>query len=192
MRRFGRWAAAAGLVAAEVSVATAYLNFGTWWHWLLHQLVGWGLGLATAALVGATTRYRVPAVPALLLGQLASIVPDLQFRYARMPHEASMDVWLGHISIHTGPSPVLVGLAALLLGGWAWIASTYDRRRVAGGLGVAALVLVAAACVLARPVPDRLADYPLDTPPLAASIRGDNSPGATYAGRTLERRWSDT
>lgn len=56
------------------------------------------------------TRYRIPAVVALVAGQLASIVPDLQFRYQRMPHMRSMDVWLGHISIHTGPSPVLVAL----------------------------------------------------------------------------------
>jgi hypothetical protein len=86
-----------------------------------------------------------------------------------MPHEPTMDLWLGHISIHTGPSPVLVALGAVLLGGWAWIASSYDRRRLAVGFGLASLALVAGACLAAREVPERLADYPLDTPPLAAA-----------------------
>ena len=167
MRRFAVLAAWTGLAALQYGLVMAYLGLGTWWHWLLHQLIGWGLGLATAALVAATTRYRVPALPALLVGQLLSVVPDLQFRLARMPHEPSMDLWLGHISIHTGPSPVLVALAALLVGGWAWVAGAYDRRAVAGALGAAALVLVTGACLLARPVPSTLADYPADTPPLA-------------------------
>ena len=163
MRRFGIVAAWAGLLAAEAAIAAAYLSFGTWWHWLLHQLIGWGIGLSVAALVAALTRYRLPAVLALIAGQLVSIVPDLQFRLARMPHEASMDLWLGHISIHTGPSPVLVALGALLLGGWAWIAGVYGRRRPAAVLALAGLALVTMACLLARDVPTRLQDYPLDT-----------------------------
>ncbi len=169
MRRLAVLAGWAGLLAIQGTVAVAYDNFGSWWHWLLHQLVGWGIGLGTAAVIGAATRYRIWAVPALLVGQLASIVPDLQFRYARMPHEPSMDVWLGHISIHTGPSPVLVALGALLLGGWGWIAMTYGRKVPAAALGVATLGLVLGACLLARPVPDTLAEFPLDTPPLALS-----------------------
>ena len=167
-RLAGQLAAWSGLLALQGAVAAAYLGLGTWWHWLLHQLVGWGVGLATAGLIAAFTRYRVPALVALLTGQLLSIVPDLQFRYARMPHEPSMDLWLGHISIHTGPSPVLVSLAVLLLGGWAWIAAAHSRRGLAAGLGVGALLLVTVACLVARPVPERLSEYPTDTPPLAS------------------------
>ena len=162
VRRFGVATAWAGLLVTEVAIALTYLGFGTWWHWLLHMLTGWGVGLSAAALVAALTRYRVPAVVALLLGQLVSIVPDLQFRFLRMPHEASMDVFLGHISIHTGPSPVLVALGALLLGGWAWIAAAYDRREPALALGVAGLLLVVLACLVADEIPTRLADFPLD------------------------------
>ena len=172
MRRFWVGAAWAGLLALQYLVAASYLGLGTWWHWLLHQLIGWGVGLSVAALVAAFTRYRIPAVAALVGGQLVSIVPDLQFRFARMPHEPSMDLWLGHIAIHTGPSPVLVALGAVLLGGWAFIASSYGRSRVGSALGVSALVLVAVACLLARPLPDTLAEYPLDTPPLAAATAG--------------------
>ena len=155
-----------GLVALQVSVAIAYANLGTWWHWLLHQLVGWGVGLAVAALVEVSTGRRAPAALAMLGGQLLSIVPDLQFRYARMPHEASMDLWLGHISLHTGPSPVLVAWAVLLLGGWAHVAAARSRRRPAVALALAALVLLTTACLLARPLPATLADYPLDTAPV--------------------------
>lgn len=169
MRRLGVLAAWAGLVALEVVVARTYAGFGTWWHWLLHQQVGWGVGLATAALVAAVSRWRVPAVVALLAGQLASVVPDLQFRFARMPHEPSMDLWLGHISLHTGPSPVLVALGCLLLGGWAHVATTLGRRRVAVPLAVGALVLVAVACLLARPLPTTLADHPADSAPVVTS-----------------------
>ena len=168
MRRLALLAGWVGLLALEVVVARAYAGFGTWWHWLLHQQVGWGVGLATAALVGTVSRWRVPAVVALLGGQVASIVPDLQFRFGRMPHEPSMDLWLGHISLHTGPSPVLVALGCLLLGGWAHVAVTLDRRRLAVPLAVGAMVLVAVACVLARPLPTTLADHPADSAPVVA------------------------
>ncbi len=121
---------------------------------------GLGSGLATAAIVTTVSRWRVPAVVALLAGQLASIVPDLQIRFGRMPHEPSMDLWLGHISLHTGPSPVLVALGSLLLGGWAHIAVSLGRRRFAVPLALGGLVLVVVACVLARPLPKTLADCP--------------------------------
>lgn len=173
MRRFAVVAGWAGLLALQYAVGLAYAGRGTWWHWLLHQMIGWGLGLALAALVIVATRYRVPAVLALVAGQLFSIVPDLLFRYGRMPHMASMDLYVGHISIHTGPSPVLVALGSLLLGGWAWVAAAYVRRRLAAGLAVGAGGLVLVACLLAFPVPTSLAEYPLDTPPV---VGGDPFP----------------
>jgi hypothetical protein len=163
-----RVAAWSGLAALQYAVAVAYLGRGTWWHYLLHQLVGWGAGLAVAGLVAAHTRYRIPVVVALVLGQLASIVPDLLFVYARMPHLPSMDVWLGHISVHTGPRPLLVALGCLLLGGWSTVAAAYARTRLATGFAVAAAALVATACLLAEPVPSTLAEFPRDTAPAAA------------------------
>jgi len=157
-----------GLLALEVVVARAYAGFGTWWHWLLHQQVGWGVGLATAALVATVSRWRPPAVVALLAGQLASIVPDLQFRFGRMPHEPSMDLWLGHIAVHTGPSPVLVALGSLLLGGWGYVAVAVGRRRSAVLLAAGGLALVVVACALARPLPAALSGYPPDSAPVVA------------------------
>jgi hypothetical protein len=167
MRRLAVVAAWTGLAALEVLVARSYLGFGTWWHWLLHQQVGWGVGLAVAALVATVSRWRPPAVVALLGGQVASIVPDLQFRFARMPHEPSMDVWLGHISLHTGPSPVLVALGSLLLGGWGYVAVALGQRRLAVPLALGGLVLVLVVCLLARPLPTTLADYPPDAAAVA-------------------------
>lgn len=168
MRRVAVAASWAGLLGLQVAVAVAYLNRGTWWHYLLHQMVGWGAGLALAAVVATVTRYRVPAVVALLTGQLISIAPDLLFVYAGMPHTRSMDVYLGHVSIHTAPSPMLVALACVLLGGWAFVAAELGRRRAAGVLAVAAVAVVTVASVLAAPIPTTLAEFPTDAPPAAS------------------------
>jgi hypothetical protein len=139
-----------GLLALELVVAQAYYDRGTWWHFLLHQYVGWGLGLSVAALA------RWPAVPAMVGGQLVSIFPDLMFRFMRMPHERWMDWWVGHISMHRGPSPTLVACAVLLLGGAGWFLAP-RRAGVPVALSGPALLLVA--CLLASPIPTRLSDY---------------------------------
>jgi len=153
-------AAYAGLAVLEVAIAVAYLGRGTWWHYLLHQMVGWGLGLAAG---GAWTALRrgahVPPLAAAVAGQLVSIVPDLMFKYLRMPHTTAMDLWVGHISLHRGPSPVLVALGVVLLGGGGWLSAAYGRRRAALVLAAGAAVLLAVACLLAEAVPARLADY---------------------------------
>ena len=162
MRRALQIAALLGLAALQGSIANAYYSRGTWWHYLLHQYVGWGLGLSAAALVWALTRRRVPALVALLAGQLVSIVPDLMFTFMRMPHEPSMDLWVGHISIHRGPSPLLVATAVLLLGGLGWL-SAATRPRVAVAVSLAGPILLLAACLAAEPIPTRLSDYPAET-----------------------------
>lgn len=151
---FSRWAAYAGLVALEALVARTYYVRGTWWHYLLHVPIGLGIGLAAAALVSLWRRQ--PALPWMLAGQLFSIIPDLMFRFLRMPHDASMDWYVGHISVHRGPSPVLVAVGVLLLGGWAWLA--VPRRVLCTALALLAGGLLLAACLLASPLPARLAD----------------------------------
>lgn len=161
MSRPARIAAYAGVAVGEYGVAVAYLSRGTWWHYLLHQLVGWGLGLAVGSLVRRRRRFSV--VAAAVVGQLVSVAPDLMFRYLRMPHEASMDLWVGHISIHRGPSPVLVALAVFLLGGWAWVAAAYGRYRVSSALALTGPVVLTVACLVALPIPARLQDFPRDS-----------------------------
>ena len=162
MRAVARVGLLLGVLALEGAIAVAYQSRGTWWHFLLHQYVGWGLGLAVGAVLVVVTGRRVPALAALLVGQLVSIVPDLMFKYARMPHEASMDVWVGHISIHRGPSPLLVATAVLLLGGLAWWLATV-RPRAAVAAALLGPVLLTGACLLAKPIPTRLSDFPVDT-----------------------------
>lgn len=180
-RRAAVAAACAGVLSLQYLVAVAYLDRGTWWHYLLHQMVGWGIGLAVAGLVAATTRYRVPAVIALVGGQLMSIVPDLQFRFQRMPHTASMDLWLGHISIHTGPSPVLVALGSVLLGATAYVGAELGRRRLAVVTALASGALVLVACLLAAPVPGTLAEFPTDTAPVSGQAAGSGRGAGTNA-----------
>ena len=94
----------------------------------------------------------------MVAGQLESIVPDLMFRFHRMPHEPSMDLWGGHISIHRGPSPLLVSTAVLLLGGLGWFLAP-SRRRLAVAAALAAPGLLLVACLLAEPIPTRLSEY---------------------------------
>ena len=160
MRRALVLAAWAGLAALECGIAVAYHDRGTWWHYLLHQMVGWGLGLAAGGVWTALRRGAfVPPIAAAVAGQLVSIVPDLAFKYARMPHTAAMDLWVGHISLHRGPSPVLVALGVALLGGAGWLCAAYGRQRAALALAAACAVLLTVACLLAEPVPTRLADY---------------------------------
>ena len=152
-------AAWAGLVAVQALVATSYLARGASWHWLLHVPIGLGIGLAVGALAWVLSGRRVPALGAGLIGQLFSIAPDLAFRFLRMPHTPSMDLFLGHIAVHTGPSPVLVALAVLLLGGWAWVAAAYGRRALAAGLAIGTGGSLLLACLLAGPVPSRLGEF---------------------------------
>lgn len=168
----GRGLAGLGLLAVEGAIAVAYYDRGTWWHYLLHQFIGWGLGLSVAGLLVVGLRRHVPAIAAMVLGQLVSIVPDLMFRFLRMPHEPSMDWWVGHISIHTGPSPLLVALAVLLLGGWGWLlAFRLPAPALVVCLAGPALLLVA--CLLARPLPTSLSQYPASSAvvvPRAAAV----------------------
>jgi hypothetical protein len=143
------------LGALEALIARTYYDRGTWWHWMLHQYVGWGLGLAVAGLLVVGLRRRVPAVPAMVLGQLVSVFPDLMFRFMRMPHEPWMNWWVGHIAIHTGPSPLLVATGVLLLGGGGWLLASV-RRRLAVVVCLAGPLLLLVACLLARPLPTSL------------------------------------
>lgn len=164
-RAGAKWLAWLGLAALEGLVAWSYYDRGTWWHWLLHQYVGWGLGLAVAGLVEIGLRRRVPVVAAMVAGQLVSIFPDLMFRFMRMPHERWMDWWVGHISLHTGPSPLLVATGVLLLGGGGWLLAG-SGRRTAAIVCLAGPLLLLVACLLARPIPTSLSEYPTHSAPV--------------------------
>lgn len=110
----------AGLVVLEGALARAYVVRGTAWHLLLHSSIGFGLGLAAGGLVAAGRDRPTRGLAWAVAGQVVSVTPDVLFLYLRLPHQRWMDVFVGHISIHTGPQPLLVGVGMFLLGGWAW------------------------------------------------------------------------
>lgn len=170
MRAARRRVGLAVLAAAELWLADQYAVRGTSWHYLLHSLVGAGFGLALAGLFGAARRRSVSPWPWAILGQLVSITPDLIFILGRVPHQRWMDLFLGHISIHTAPQPLLVGLGMFLLGGWAWLAAALARRGAAAALGCAAIVLFGVALGLHTPLPTRIANYQSRYGPASAAL----------------------
>lgn len=162
--------AAAG--AGESVVAQAYVQRGTTWHLLLHTLIGLGLGLAAGATASALVQNRGRArhpdsrgrpfgpVRWAVAGQLVSIVPDLLFVVLRIPHAQWMDVFIGHITIHLVPAPLLVALTVFLLGSSAWFAAVVLRRRLVGAvLAVSTVAALGTALALAAPIPTSLSDY---------------------------------
>lgn len=159
-RRAGTVTALAILAVLEGLVAEAYYVRGTSWHWLLHGTVGLGLGLAVGGVLAVLRRRPVRALPWALAGQAVSITPDVLFLAGRLPHRRWMDVFVGHIAIHTAPVPLLVGVAVFLLGGWSWFAgSALARRTTAAALAIAAGVVLGSALALARPLPESLSDF---------------------------------
>lgn len=155
-----RAAGLVALVALQGFLAASYAARGTSWHYLLHSILGAGAGLVVAALSAARTGRPGHPVAWAVAGQLVSDAPDVLFVTASLPHRRWMDVFLGHIRIHTAPQPLLVVTAAFLLAGWGWWLASYTRRqRLGAGLALAAVALVAGALFAARPLPTRLSDY---------------------------------
>jgi len=170
-RRAARLAAVGLLAVIETAVlARGYAVRGTIWHYLLHSTIGAGLGLAAGAVVAVGLHRPINGWVAAVLGQAVSIVPDLMFLFGRMPHERWMDAFLGHISIHTGPQPLLAGLALFLIGGWAWLAAALNRRITAMVLAAATAVIFAASLAFHVPLPTRLSDYSDRFPATGSSV----------------------
>lgn len=148
------------LGVAEVVVGRAYAERGTLWHFLLHSSIGFGLGLATGALVSAARGRPVPGLPSAVCGQAIAIAPDVAFLLLRYPHQLWMDAFVGHISIHTSPQPLIVGMGVFALGGagW-WVAAGVGRRLTGAVLALLAVGLLAGALAVHQPIPTRLRDY---------------------------------
>jgi hypothetical protein len=158
MRRAVRVAGLVALVALEAWVWQQYAVRGTTWHWLLHSLTGLGAGLAVAAVVSAARGRAARPVRWAVAGQAVSIAPDVLFLVAALTHRTWMDVFLGHVAIHTAPWPLLAALALFVLAGWGWhLASTRPRAGIAlAAVGVAAY---AGALLLRDPVPSTLLEF---------------------------------
>lgn len=171
MRRLAVGIALLALAAAEAVVARAYAVRGTTWHFLLHSSIGFGLGLAAAALYAALRGRPTRGLAWAVAGQLVSILPDVLFFALRLPHQYWMDAFVGHLTVHVAPQPLLVGLGVFALGGWAWWLAGAAGRRGAGALfALLALGLLGGAIAVHRPIPVRLAGY-----------SADNSTGSSWA-----------
>lgn len=155
-----RWAAGLLLLGAlELYIGRAYIVRGTEWHYIVHNSIGVGLGLAGGGVVAAIRRRPTNGLGWALVGQLASVMPDLIFGLLRIPHQRWMDVFVGHISVHTAPGPLYLGIAVLLLGGWGWLAAVAGGRAVGAALGTVAIAVLVVALALHRPLPTHIADY---------------------------------
>ena len=137
-----------------------YASRGTSWHYLVHSMIGAGLGLGIAAII-ASVRHQ-PSNPWLwaLFLQTISMLPDYIFIFTRMPHDQWMDVFVGHISIHTSPQPLLIALMIFIAGGWAWfVSSSLQKYRLGLILAATCFMLLAIDLSFHRALPTKLSDY---------------------------------
>ena len=136
-----------------------YQIHGTSWHFLVHSMIGVGLGLSAATFWTAHKRQAANPWVWGLVGQLVSMLPDFMFIILRMPHDPWMDVFVGHISIHTSPAPLIVSLVVFSLGIWSWYCgSVLKRYRLSLTLAGAAIILLLLALSLHRALPSSLHD----------------------------------
>jgi FtsH-binding integral membrane protein len=141
-------AAAVAFYASRHPLVPHTFEGNTYWRYLLHTLVGLGLGLGFAAIVVGLRRGQ-PAGAAgwAVLGAVLSVVPDLLFTFDGYPHKPWADYFLAHLSVDTVPQPLLVGLGVFVLGGWAWWAASRRHAVVAVVLVFATAGLFAGALV---------------------------------------------
>ncbi len=151
-------AAVAFYASRHPLVPTHGIEGDAYWRYLLHALVGLGLGLAFAAIVAGVRRGGPSGVAGwAVLGGVLAVIPDLLATFAGQPHRAWMDYFLAHLSIDTAPQPLLVGLGVFVLGGWAWWAAARRRLWAALVLVLATAGLFAGALLTHSPLPADLA-----------------------------------
>lgn len=170
----------AALVAGELSLYLRYASLDGQFHYWLHGLLGWALGLlALTALrlrAGGDARpVRFTAWEAVGLAHLYSAFPDILFLTGEVLHARWMDVFALHITVHFIPAPVLTALVLFLLATASYgLAMSRRRRAAAGGLitavAILAVAILAVAVTFAAPLPSSIADLRND--PRLALHRG--------------------
>lgn len=162
-----------GLLAQAILVAiveglllAAYASVDAGFHWSTHLLVAvtavalWHLGWLAVKATPARGQI-VLIVPVHLLAML----PDVLFFLAVAPHEAWMDVFLGHISAHEIPggdetwlvlAVVASGAYAAMLGAWVRSRRIESDAGRAPGIGVSRLLRPSRASRARRAREDRL------------------------------------
>ena len=147
------------LVAFEVLMLQQYVARGTAWHGLIHSLAGWGAGLAAGALVASVRGRATRGIGWAVAGQLVSAAPDVAYILANRPHRPWMDVFVGHIPVHTAWAPVLLTFGFFVAAGWAWWLASVGLPRAGAGLSLAATVVFGIALLRADPVPSQLIEF---------------------------------
>lgn len=174
MPRTAVWGARLALIAIEVVLIRQYVVRGTAWHGLVHSFLGLGAGLAVAALVSAGTGRPTRGLGWAAAGQLVSVTPDLLYSLGDVPHRSWMDLFAGHLAVHTAWAPLLLTFGFFLAAGWAWwLASGAGFVRTGAVLALGAAAVVVVALVRADPVPSRLVDFRTaggDPPTVAAPV----------------------
>lgn len=173
MGRAGVAFARLALVAFEVVMLQQYLTRGTAWHGLIHSLTGWGAGLAVGALVAAARDRPTRGLGWAAAGQIFSVTPDVIYILNNRPHRSWMDVFIGHIAVHTAWAPVLLTFGFFVAAGWGWWLACVGRRTAGAVLAIGTVAVFTMALIRAEPVPTRLIDFP-------AAASGD-SRSAAYA-----------
>lgn len=151
------------LLAGELYLLEEYVRRGTGWHFLLHSLIGAAAGLVGATALAAARRRPGPALSPVgwaAAGQAFSVLPDVLFPLARLPHQRWMDVFLGHITVHLAWQPLIIATGCFLVAGWGWWLAAHAGRPALGvALAGLAVAVVVGALATAKPLPTRLADY---------------------------------
>jgi hypothetical protein len=162
---------AAALLAGELYLYLRYDSLDGQFHFWLHGLIGWALGLSVLAVLRLRARDDVrPALftawEAVAVGHLYSAFPDILFLTGELLHARWMDLFALHITVHFIPVPVLTALVLFLLATVGYGLAMSRRRRAAAGAVIAATATLAVALTFAAPLPSSIEDL-RDDPRLA-------------------------
>ncbi len=145
------------VVVVELVLYVRYAAAGAQFHFWLHGLFGFALGLTVltvARLLRPRLRLRSPESG--LLGQMYSAFPDVLFVSFGLLHVLWMDVFAFHVSLHFVPAPLITMTGVLMLAVGGETASRLGMRKTAAVGIVAAVSVTGAALLLRAPVPDSL------------------------------------
>lgn len=103
------------LLGIEALLFASYQGHDARFHWFVHFFVGASAACLAMAFTSLRTG-RAPPWPALwvVLGHLTAMVPDLLFA-AGSAHQRWMDLFLGHLVVHSLPGRDIGWLAIFLV-----------------------------------------------------------------------------
>lgn len=165
------------VVVIEVVLYVRYAAAGAQFHFWLHGLFGFALGLAALTvlrLLHGESRVRAPESG--LVGQLYSAFPDVLFASFGLLHVLWMDAFAFHVSLHFIPGPLITMSAVLMLALAGEAASRLGLRRVAMAAVASAVAVTGVALALRSPIPKSL-DELHQTPGLALVCPLSGTPG---------------